>query len=319
MIAIILRILATFLMIGVGFLARRKGQITNETTRQLSHLLTTFFYPALIFTSMTRNFDLQSLGKYWVLPVGGFAIMLLGFCLGIIIEKCIHKPTPGSENAFLFQCTINNYSFLPLPIALMLWGEDIGLPGIIFTSLGSEIALWTLGLFAISGRRVNAASLKRIVSPPLITIAVSIAWIVMRDTLPSSLMGFLMQSALSKPSEAVIDAMRMLGSATIPIAMVMAGSRMAGLHPKHLFSTDKNIVAALRLVVVPGLVVAVLSVLPISHEIRRTLLLVATMPSAVASVIFAELYNEDAEFAAACILLTHILCIPTIPLWMLLA
>ena len=194
MIAIILRILATFLMIGVGFLARRKGQITNETTRQLSHLLTTFFYPALIFTSMTRNFDLPGLGKYWVLPVGGFAIMLLGFILGLLIEKFLHKPSDGSENAFLFQCTISNYSFLPLPIALMLWGEA-GLAGIIFSSLGSEIALWTLGLFTISGRRMNAANLKRIISPPLITIAISIAWIVLRDTLSVSIMEFLRRNS----------------------------------------------------------------------------------------------------------------------------
>jgi len=318
MLAIILRILATFLMIGVGFLARRKGQITNETTRQLSHLLTTFFYPALIFTSMTRNFDLRGLGAYWILPVGGFAIMLLGFTLGVIIEKFIHRPQAGTENAFLFQCTINNYSFLPLPIALMLWGEP-GVAGIIFSSLGSESALWTLGLFAISGRSVNAQSIKRIISPPLVTIGLSVAWIVLRDILPSGFMDILTRPALQNPAEAAFEAMRMLGSATIPIAMVMAGSRMAGLHPKHLFSVDKSIVAALRLLVVPALVVLALAVIPVSGDIRRTLLLVATMPSAVASVIFSELYNEDAEFAAACILLTHILCIPTIPLWMLLA
>jgi malate permease and related proteins len=318
MIAIILRILATFLMIGVGFLARKRGQITNETTRQLSHLLTTFFYPALIFTSMTRNFDLPSLGTFWVLPAGGFLIMLLGFVLGILIEKFIHRPAAGSENAFLFQCTINNYSFLPLPIALMLWGEA-GVAGIIFSSLGSELALWTLGLFAISGRRMNAASLKRMISPPLVTIAISIFWIVLRDLLPAATMDAITHPMLQNPTEAALDAMRMLGSATIPIAMVMAGSRMAGLQPNHMFSLDKGIVAGLRLLVVPAIVVLCLVILPIAPDIRRTLLLVATMPSAVASVIFAELYNEDAEFAAACILLTHILCIPTIPLWMLLA
>jgi malate permease and related proteins len=318
MIAIILRILATFLMIGVGFLARRKGQITNETTRQLSHLLTTFFYPALIFTSMTRNFDLQGLGRLWVLPAGGFLIMLLGFILGLVIEKYIHRPTPGSEHAFLFQCAINNFSFLPLPIALMLWGEE-GVAGIVFSALGSETALWTLGLFAISGRRMNAANLKRMISPPLITIVISIAWIVLRDTLPAQLLTYINHPVLWNPTSAAIDAMRMLGAATIPIAMVMAGSRMAGLHPNHLLSTDKAIVAVLRLLVVPALAAYLLAILPIADEIRRTLLLVATMPSAVSSVIFAELFNEDAEFAAACILLTHILCIATIPLWMLLA
>jgi len=318
MIAIILRILATFLMIGVGFIARRRNQITNETTRQLSHLLTTFLYPALIVTSMTRNFDLPGLGKFWVLPAGGFAIMLMGFAIGLGIERYIHRPVAGSENAFLFQCTINNYSFLPLPIALMLWGET-GVAGIIFTSLGAELALWTLGLFAISGRRVGLASLQRMISPPLVAITLSLLWIVLRDILPDTTMRMLHQPAIADPAAALRDALQMLGAATIPIAMIMAGSRMAGLHARHLLSIDKGIVAALRLLVIPGLSVLLLALLPVSPEVRRTLLLVATMPSAVASIIFAELYNEDAEFAAACILLTHILCIPTIPLWMLLA
>jgi malate permease and related proteins len=267
---------------------------------------------------MTDNFDLAGLGRFWVLPVGGFSIMLMGFGIGIVLERHIRRPAAGSENAFLFQCTINNYSFLPLPIALMLWGEA-GVAGIIFSSLGSELALWTLGLFAISGRKLDMASLQRMISPPLVTIAISLLWIVLRDTLPPAAMGFLTQPTINSPAAAMQDALRMLGSATIPIAMIMAGSRMAGLHPEHLFSIDKGIVTALRLLLIPGLSVLLLTILPVSVEARRTLLLVATMPSAVASVIFAELYNEDAEFAASCILLTHIVCIVTIPLWMLLA
>lgn len=317
MLAIVLRILATFLMIAVGFIARRKNRITDDTTGQLSYVLTRFFYPALVFTSMTHNFDLAGLGEFWMLPVGGFSIMAMGFVIGLIIEKFIHRPKVGLENAFLFQCTMNNYSFLPLPLALMLWGEE-GVAGVIFASLGAELAVWTLGVFAISGRKINKSSLKNLLSPPLLTITFSLLWIVLRDVLPDPLISTLSRPFFANPFGAVRDALQMLGSATIPIAMVMAGSRMAGLKANHLVSMEKNIVATLRLLLVPGLVWGLLVVLPVPSEVQRTLLLISTMPSAVASVIFSELYREDAEFAAACILLTHILCIFTIPVWMLL-
>jgi predicted permease len=304
-------------MITVGFIARRKHKITDDTTRQLSYVLTRFFYPALVFTSMTRNFDLRGLGTFWVLPVGGFSIMALGFLLGILIERFVHRPAAGSENAFLFQCTMNNYSFLPLPLALMLWGEE-GVAGVIFASLGAELAVWTLGVFAISGRKFNRSSLANLLSPPLLTISFSLLWIVLRDVLPDVVTVYISQPFFASPYGAVREALHMLGNATIPIAMIMAGSRMAGLKAHHLISMEKGIVAVLRLLIVPSLVWGALMLLPVTPEIYRILLLIATMPSAVASVIFSELYHEDAEFAAACILLTHILCIVTIPVWMLL-
>jgi predicted permease len=44
----------------------------------------------------------------------------------------------------LFQCIINNYSFLPMPLAFLFWGEQ-GLALLIFSTIDSEIAFWTLG------------------------------------------------------------------------------------------------------------------------------------------------------------------------------
>ncbi len=315
MTAIVFRLLSTFLMIAVGYIARKRGLITNDTTRQLSRLLTAFFYPPLIFHSMTRNFDGRGLIQNWPLPLGAFSIMLAGFCLGLFIERFVLKPSPGREHAFLFQCTINNFSFLPLPLALMLWGE-IGVAGIIFSSLGSELALWTLGLFSISGRKVDAQSFKRMISPPLVTIAVALLWILLRDSAPPALLAPLDTPAMQSIGASLLDALRMLGAATIPVAMVVAGSRMASLRVNHIISLEKAVVSILRLLVIPALTVLALHLIPVAPDIRRTLILVATMPSAVSSVIFAELYGEDAEFAAACVLLTHILCLLTIPIWL---
>lgn len=310
--AVFIRLLTTFLMIAVGWLARKRAIIDQNTTKQLSRLLTSFFYPSLIFVSITTNFTTQKLISNWPLPLGAFSIMLSGFLAGLIIERFIAKPKAGQEHAFLFQCTINNFTFLPIPLALMLWGEQ-GVAGVIFSALGSEFALWTLGMFALSGRKIDKQSLKRMLSPPLITILISLAWVILRDLLPATATPS--TGIFHEIHDATLSALRMLGGGTIPVAMLVAGSRMASLKVQHLISRDKLIIALLRLILIPAAAISLLELLNINHEQERILILIATMPSAVASVVFSELFNEDAEFAAACVLLTHILSLITIPLW----
>jgi predicted permease len=46
------------------------------------------------------------------------------------------------------------------------------------------------------------------------------------------------------------------------------------------------------------------------------LLVIAAMPCAMVSVTLAEVYDGDAELAAASTLTSHLACLLTIPLWM---
>ena len=72
----------------------------------------------------------------------------------------------------------------------------------------------------------------------------------------------------------------------------------------------------LRLVVIPALCILGLSLVPMSLEVRRVLILIAVQPAAMASVTLAEAFGGDADFSAAAILVTHVLCLITIPLWL---
>jgi len=315
MLSIFLRLLSIFLMIGIGWVARRRSIISAETTRSLSRLLATYFYPALIFTSMTRHFNTGSLVANWQLPVGTFVIMLIGFATGLLVERLLTDPHSRQGHAFLFQCTINNYSFLPMPLALMLWGEA-GVAGLIFSAMGPELAIWTLGVYALSGRKLRLGSLRQLINPPLITMIATLCFVVLRDQLPGAAAGFTARPPVTEFTGAVNSALALLGGATIPLAMMVAGSRMAGLHAHHLFSRIQIVLALLRLVLIPAIAIGLMTMLPLADEIRRILILVAIMPVAVFSVVLCELYEGDSDFAASSILVTHMLCLITVPLWL---
>lgn len=310
-IRLFVRILAIFCMIGAGILARRLNILNKETAGQMSRAVTNFFYPALIFSSLVGNFTLRGLVDNWALPIGAILIMLTGYILGVLFSRAISFSDDKEKNQFLFQSTINNYSFLPLPIILMLWG-NVGVAGLIFSTLGSELSVWTLGIFALAGNKFRKENIKELLSVPMLAIFASIMVIAIRDVGVYSFAGtFLGEVGLSFFS--VLD---IFGKGTIPVAMFIAGSRVAELKPHHLFTLKQGYVVALRLLLIPAIVALILYLIPFLAESRHILLVVAIMPSAISSVVLSEVYNSDTDFAASSVLTTHLFSLVTIPVWL---
>ncbi len=305
-----IRILAIFCMIGFGILARRMGILSRDTTNRMAKAATSFFYPALIFTSLVSNFTLDGLLKNWGLPAGALLIMLTGYGIGIAFSIFVKFSGEQEKNQFVFQCAINNYSFLPLPIVLMLWG-DAGVAGLIFSTLGSELAVWTIGVFALSGNRFRKENLRRLLSMPMIALMAAIVAVAVKDSLaPPAGLPF-----ITEVWGSFFSMLDIFGKATIPVAMFVAGGRMAELKPHHVLTLKQGCVAGLRLVVIPGIAALFLYALPFSEETRLILLVLATMPSAISSVVLSEAYGSDTDFAASSVLTTQVLSLVTIPAW----
>jgi len=313
---ILTKLASVFVMIVIGVLARRSGVIGGGDTRRMAKLLTSVVYPALIFSAVTGNFSARGLLASWTLPAGAFMIMLLGYGIGIAGRQLIKFRAPQEQHAFLFQCTINNYAFLPLPLALLYFG-DAGVAALILSTLGSEIAVWTIGIVALTGQPIGIRSVKHLLSMPLLAIAAAVLVITVRDLLlPDSIAVLLHGPASGQMLAALTAGLEMLGAAAIPLAMLIAGSRMAELRPHNLLTVPQSAVAVLRLIAVPAVVMALLHLLPLPLPVVQILMLVAVMPSAIVSVVLSEIHGADTDFAAASVLMTHVACLVTIPLWL---
>lgn len=317
-VTVVLRLAAIFLMIGAGWVARKTRLVDDASTASLARLLTSLFYPALIFSAITGQFTVDSLRANWQLPVGAFGIMLTGFLVGFAVERLFTDPHSPRGHSFLFQCTINNYSFLPLPFALLFWGEK-GVAMLVLSTLGSEVAVWTLGAYSLSGRRLHPSALLRLIKPPLVAIAIAILVIFLRDTTEVLTPLLRPRAIVGQFVSSVAFMLGMFGGATIPVAMIVAGARMAELKPGHIADRLQVAVVVLRLIAIPALTIAALSVLPIEPQTRDVLILVAAMPSAIAGVVLSELFGADKSFAATSVLVTHIGSLVTIPFWLTVA
>ena len=315
MLILFIKMLPLILLTLAGYALSRVKWIDAPFNHQLSLVMLNVFYPCLIISSIVRNFTWETLLQNWMMPAGTVFILVTGWLVGLATLPLLKRQTEATRRCYHFICLMNNYSFLPILMAAALWGER-AVALIIFSSLGSELCVWTLGVKALTGQKLDRVFLKNLVSVPMVALMASFAVLAVRAMCERH--GYMPgePSVANEFLKTVVETCRMAGGATIPASAVICGSRIAMLHPSKVFSPLMAGTCALRLVVIPALCIGGLSLVPLPLEVRRVLILISVMPAAMASVTLAEAFRGDADFSAAAILATHVLCLVTIPLWL---
>jgi predicted permease len=315
MLVLFVKMLPLILLTLAGYALNRLKWIDMAFNRQLSLVMLNVFYPCLIVSSIVRNFTWDTLLQNWMMPAGTVFILVTGWLIGLATLPLLRKHSEGTRRCYHFICLMNNYSFLPILMASALWGE-MAVALIIFSGLGSELCVWTLGIKSLTGQKLDRAFLKNLVSVPMVALFASFAVLAVRACCLKHGLAPAPGSGTDELLKTLLETCRMAGGATIPASALICGSRIAMLHPGNLLSPLMAGTCALRLVVIPALCIGVLLLLPLPLEVRRVLSLIAVMPAAMASVTLAEAYGGDANFSAAAILMTHVACLITIPLWL---
>lgn len=313
MLLILFKMLPLLLMAVAGYALNRLKMIDKSFNRQLSQTLINVFYPSLIIHLMVSNFTPASLREYWVMPVALIFILCAGWTLGLLTRGFLKNRAEETKRCYHFTCMMNNYSFLPIMMAASMWG-DKAVALIVFSVLGSELAIWTLGIKTLTGEKLSIKSLNNLLSMPMVAIVAALLIILIRALLISR--GITLNEGTSEIMAKFMETCKLLGGATIPVAAIICGSRMASLNASHIFTPLILGSCLMRLLVIPALCVGVIWCLPVAPLVRQVLWLIAIQPTAMSSVALAEAFHGDAEYAAVATFATHILCLLTIPLWL---
>ncbi len=292
-----------------GFVGRRKSWLDDSGVLSISKLMLYFFYPCLIFSSITKNYSLSELGSSIWLPVGSAVIMLAGYLIGLIY--CMFDRSIKGENkrSFLFQTTMNNYSFFPLAIILSMYDSSL-VAGLILSTLGAELVMWTVGMLTISGHKPGRKSLEALCSPPLMGMYAALAVLVVFHIFKIDRSIFTEQGTIAFYFHSTLER---VGMGTVPIAMTIAGARMAVLKLHDVHNRTVYILSVLRLAVIPLATIGLIYLAPIQEDYKIILTIVAVMPVAMNSLLLNEIYGGNRELITGSVLLTHLLSIGTIP------
>lgn len=309
-IVVITKIAAMFLVMLLGYAARRRDRIDAGTTALLGALTADVCLPALTFTQLLATVDAQRLAAGWIAPLFGAGVLLLGQLLGKLLWRVF--ATPGQAPTFVFSCATANWIYLPLPIVVALYGAA-GVEALLLANVGSQLVLWSVGIATLRGGRLDREAMKKLVTNPGLLAA--LAGIAAALVLPR---GNAVSGPLSHVGRAVLEAITLIGSLTIPLSLLVTGAQLGATRISARPSRASMGVVLVRLFISPAIVLVLSWIarragVTLPSPVTAIAILVAAMPVAVSTGILTAKYGQDTKLAAESIFLTTLGSVATVP------
>ncbi len=292
-----------FLMVLAGYAIRRAGWLSAEADASLLRMVVNLLYPCLILERLLGNEAISRPGNLLLAPAVGFGTVAIGYAVCYWAAPLFGVTEPVRRRTFAFTAGLFNYGYIALPLVEELYGKSA--TAVLFIhNVGVEAALWTLGVMLLT-KTSPRRGWQKIVNVPLVAIACAVAlnFAGAHDWLPKW----------------ILEAVKSLGASAIPLGLILSGAIFADQMQENA-PPGKGAVSlgscALRLGVLPVLMLALARWLPCPDELRHVILVQAAMPSAVVPVILARHYGGDASVALRIVLATSLVGLLTIPLWL---
>ena len=310
-------VIPLFLLMGVGAVVRRRGVLNEQADRTLVNLLVHVLQPCLILDHVIASEALRQPGNLLWSPLLGFICMAMGVWIAALVARVHGMPKWPQGRTFAFVGGIFNYGYIPVPLIAALYGPST--LGVLFVfNLGAEVAFWMVG-FATFENRSIIKEWPRVFTTPVRAIILGVA-----INLITAHFGFRLDAASLAgvswgwPVQVVLDSMHMAGSCTIPIAMLLIGATMADFWGEFRASSGVQVMALSLLVrnlAVPAIFVLLAWLLPVSRDLKETLVVQAAMPAGVFTLLLTRHGGGDVPVALQIIYATSVAAIVTLPLW----
>jgi len=296
---------ALFLILAVGALVRYKKVITADALGVLSNIVLYVTLPFLFIYVLSSRCIGSTLLSLWPAPVMSAAIIFTGWVMALAAAALL-RLSPERRGTFLFLVSFQNSGFLAIPLAFALFGED-GVLNVIIFNVGFNALFFTFGAWLLSHSK---GSIKKDLLKNL-----------MNTTMAALLVGVLLGAFCIELPKFLLDAAKMLGDVTIPLAMLVAGAMLAGNgFKKAMYTKEMVSLVFLKLVLMPLVfLLAVRYVGQAGTLLGAIVVLQASMPSASLTPLMAKRFGGDYDLAASGVFVTTLVSIITIPFFMSLA
>jgi predicted permease len=288
-------ILPVFIIIALGYgYARLRGDAVKPDMAAVNRVSMDVLCPLLVFTALaSKDFDLAHNGK----------LILAGALISIgsgLVAWPVARLLGYDARSFVPPMMYNNSGNMGLPLAVLAFGTP-GLSSAVALFVAGTLTYFTVCIKIIeSGRARHASSLKFLASPMMISMLLGMVFAAAHIALPTPLM----------------QALKLLGDACIPIMLFALGVRMLDVSFKswHI-GLAGAIVCPLSGLIVAWLLDGVLNLTPMQ---RGQMYLFAALPPAVLCFMVAEQYKQEPDKVASIVLLGNLAALVFVPvgLWM---
>lgn len=307
-----------FLLVAAGALLKKKGILKEDGKSVLTDAVLYFFLPCNIINSFRMEFDISILRKFAVVLIVSVLVQAVSYGL----SKLLYNHKSMEVKRVMQYCTIvSNSGFLGLPIAEGIYGAE----GMMYASIfiiPMRIMMWSAGIACFTDSPDFRSVVKKIaVHPCIIAVYIGLGLMFFQAPLAGLYGGIISGSAPAVSAVVTVivtaldKAVRSAGGCTTALTMVLIGMMLADVKAGSMLDKDAMFISALRLVLLPALVLAGCRLAGVNPFLTGVCVLITGMPAGSTSAILAAKYGCDYTFATKCIVVSTLLSMLSIPMW----
>ena len=298
------QVLLLVLYVAIGIFVQKRKMVKPDFDGQLNKFYSDIILPCMIFNSLQLAFDPSDLKNCAILLVLAVCYFLISATIGQICYQFIHGDMGRITR---FGMIFTNFTLMGFPLVEELFGAH--------TLFYFTVFLLPLRMVFYSGAKAMLTppdlehpkatikeKLKHYFSPPVVAVFIGLIFYFFQWKLPT----------------VIGNVVSGLGGTASVLGMVTCGMMLGKQPLTKLLRPRYLLVSVLRLLLVPCIYFLLLTPLPFDPEIRQVIVMCASPPVASLTASFTLRYNKspDAQFdAAGAVLVSHIFCVLTIPIW----
>jgi predicted permease len=277
-------ILPVAVIVAIGYIA---GRVLRLEQRSLSRLSLFVLVPCMVFAGMARTsisagevgqifgFVLLSTAVLW--PVSALAARLLGL-------------RGASANAFHLGSLLTNGVNVGFPVLTLAYGQPALERGLVY-AIGMQALFQTLGVYLAAGGRLTARQAAR--------------QVLVMPGIYAMIAGLLVNWSGVQVPDFVYDPLKMVGDSIVPLMLILLGMQLIELRFEG--HVGPALVAGfIRLVVSACLAAGVAAALGLSGITRQSMIVEASVPTAVFALVLAQEFDCQPQLVTAIIFVTTI-------------
>lgn len=296
--------LVMFACMIIGFVLKKKRITPDNTDIVISKLENYILVPALVISTFMNYCTLESIREQSVIFIYSLIALAVALLIALSLSKLFGEAGSYQRNIYKYALTFGNFGFMGnaiVPAILGAMDEEILYKYLLFT-IPMQLVVYTWGItILIPKGKGKSNPLKNLLNPGVMSIAIGafIGILGINEYMPAFLV-------------TTIDYCK---ACMAPLAMFLTGFVIAGYDMKELLINGKVYIATvLRLFVIPVVILVMLKLAGASNTVLSLALFAYATPLGLNTVVFPAAYGGETRTGAAMAMISHVLCIISIPI-----
>lgn len=295
-IIIVSQILKMLLIMLLGYACYRLKFVDQNGNKMLANLLLMIVNPILAIMALQTDYAPHLVTGLLI----SYLLAILTHFLGVLYSTILIRKT-GNEDYGIerFASMYSNCGFIGIPLVQSVLGNE----GVLYLTAYMTVFnffSWTHGVQAMTGKASKKDLKNGLLSPMIIASVLGLIFFFLRIRLPVVL----------------ADSMNYVASMNTPLAMLIAGISVAQTDFLKMLKNGRlYFVAALKLLLMPSLVLLILALFCKDSTVALTTLIAAACPVAATGTAFSLRFQKNYKYASELYAFTTLLSLITIPLF----